>query len=68
MDKKLMEYMGNPEVFVSDVEPETVKDAVIVNEEIVLSSDEVEVLRLGPKFCLLTWMMRILTLIWKRLL
>ena len=53
-DEKLMKYMGDPGVFKYDVGPDDVKDPIIVEnvgENIVLSMDEIEVLKLGPKLC-----------------
>ena len=53
-DKNLLSSMGNPSIFVSDLEPEEIKNPVIVegrDENIVLSVDEMDVLKLGPKFC-----------------
>ena len=53
VDDELLEFMGRPKVFVDDeFGPEAVKDPVVVSRNVELSSDELEVLRLGPKFCM----------------
>ena len=49
VDDELLEFMGRPKVFVDDeFGPEAVKDPVVVSRNVELSSDELEVLRLGP--------------------
>ena len=55
VDKVMLEYMGEPKILVEDVGPDKTRDPVIVEntgETIVLSKDELELLRLGPKYCL----------------
>ena len=56
VDDGLKRKMGNPRIFdYDDMVPEDVKDPVIVEgigEKIKLSEEEMDVLRLGPKFCL----------------
>ena len=58
IDKEVRDTMGNPRMFNDDVrmEGEMVRNPVFVewdDENIHLSDDELDVLRLGPKFCLL---------------
>ena len=56
IDDGLKRRMGNPRIFdYDDMVPEDVKDPVIVEgigEKIELNEDEMDILRLGPKFCL----------------
>ena len=52
------EYVGRPRIFDDEVKvkPEIVKDPVVVckmDEIIILTEDERDFLRLGPKFCVL---------------
>ena len=56
VDDNLLKYMGNPKIFVTDLEPEEVKKPVLVEnvgENIEINDDEYELLKLGPKFCIL---------------
>ena len=57
VDEDVRRMMGTPRMFKDDDEMtvEMVRDPIIVegeNENIVLSEDERELLKLGPKFCL----------------
>ena len=57
VDKDLAKEMGFPKIWQGEehVKGEDVKDPVIVaggDENIELSKEELDVLRLGPKFCL----------------
>ena len=56
VEKDLLDMMGNPRIFVDDekVTVDEVKNPIIVEfegETVALSDDEIEVLKLGPKFC-----------------
>ena len=49
----MLEQMGNPRIFSEEIKPEEIKDPVVVEmvgEEIKLSEDETNALKLGPKF------------------
>ena len=56
IDKDLLEMMGKPKLFRNDdVETVEIKKSVVVEgvgENVELSLDEVELLKLGPKLCL----------------
>ena len=56
IDKDLLEMMGKLKIFRNDdVETVEIKKPVVVEglgENVELSVDEVELLKLGPKFCL----------------
>ena len=55
--KDELEFVGNPSLFMEDgnLEGEVVRNPAVVvgeGEELVLTEEEIEVLKLGPKFCL----------------
>ena len=55
MDKSVLKIMGNPRIFEEDLGPEEIKKPVIVSsvdETVNLSEDELNVLKLGPKYCM----------------
>ena len=57
MTDEVKEWMGNPDIFDDDkyVVGEKTKDPVIVDDKddpAVISDEEKDLLRLGPKFCL----------------
>ena len=51
--------MGSPRIFYEELEPEIIKNPVVVEcegEEIKLTEDEVNALKLGPKFNLYVYL------------
>ena len=58
LDKETLRLMGDPKIFYNDdITVDEVRKPVVVEmegENITLSSDEEEVLKLGPKYCIFT--------------
>ena len=57
VDKEIRDLVGNPKIFGGEeIKSDEIKDPVIItglDENITLSNEEIELLKLGPKFCVL---------------